>query len=404
MQKSSLRMPLTKLPEGSTLGKNQNPDPPRMTRYRMKRYPIVQLSLAVFLLTLVFTHSLAAKDKPPKPVTLTEVKKSEIRQEISLLGSSIAWRRAEISPRIDGLVTSVLTDTGQAVRQGEPLLQLDNRLAEIDLQFEQAQLAAAKARRLDAQRKLNDLKRLKGNRHVPASSIDTAEADLQVASADVASASAGVARAEELLARHSLPAPFNGVITAKYAETGQWIKRDQPAVEMIELDTLRVRVPLPQRQYPDVQPGDPATIVFDALPDAEFSGKVVARVATGDQSSRSFPVLIDIANPNHDLAPGMSARVVLGSADPAPSGLLVSRDAIVSRSNGDRLVWKVNAADGQLTVQPIKVQAGRTQGALVEVSSDELNEGDRVVELGNETLKPGQVVIDRSADSGRVAR
>ena len=357
-------------------------------------------------LSLALPLSSWAKEKPgeAKPVTLAQVSSVELREQITLFGTSIPWKKVELSPRIDGLVTGGNIDEGGWLLQGDPVLRLESRLAEIDVEVARAKVAGAEAKQRDAGRKLDDLLRLKDARHVPESSIDTARANLEIARADLVRARAELAGVQEILDRHQLPAPFAGMVTAKHVERGQWIKRDEPAIELIELDTLRVRASVPQRHYPEVKTGDSATVSFDALPGRTFEGKIIARIAVGDQSSRTFPLLIDIDNQQHLLAPGMSARVVLALGQPGKQGLVVAQDAIVAKSDGTRLVWRVQADGDDLIAEPVTVQLGKPQGSQVEVISDRLAAGDRVVELGNETLKPGQRVADRSEAASLTAR
>jgi multidrug efflux pump subunit AcrA (membrane-fusion protein) len=119
---------------------------------------------------------------------------------------------------------------------------------------------------------------------------------------------------------------------------------------------------------------------------------VFARVALGNEASRSFPLLIDLPNPDHLLAPGMSARIRVDVGDADVQALMVPRDAVVARSDGSRQVWRVGEEDGVLRVFPVRVEIGRAQGELLELLGGELKAGDRIVLLGNESLQPGQVV------------
>jgi RND family efflux transporter MFP subunit len=171
------------------------------------------------------------------------------------------------------------------------------------------------------------------------------------------------------------------------------------AVVLMALDTIRVEAPLPQRYYSQVQPGARVELRFDALPDQRFEGEVVAKVAAGDARSRNFPLLIDLPNPDHRLAPGMSARLKVALAGGEERALTVPRDAVVLHSDGRREVWRL-AVDGEgtETVQPVQIETGRAMGERLAVVSGDLNPGDRIVLLGNESLKPGQTVTSQPAE------
>ena len=103
-------------------------------------------------------------------------------------------------------------------------------------------------------------------------------------------------------------------------------------------------------------------------------------------------MLIDIANPEHLLAPGMSARVHLEVSGGESEAVMVPRDAVVTRADGSRLVWRVQGEGDVLQVHPVPVRVGRAQRDQVEVLGDALRAGERVVLLGNERLRPGQRV------------
>jgi RND family efflux transporter MFP subunit len=351
-----------------------------------------------FLVGLTTTaRAQANKKDAPSPVTLVEVTRKNLRQEVQLSGSSIPWQRVLLSPRVEGLATRMFVDVGAWVKRGDPVLELDTRLADIEIDVAQARVAAAEAKQRDALRKRDELVRLKKNRHASETAIESAIADLEIATADLTRERAELERARELRERHRVFAPFAGMVVSKQVEVGQWVKQDDTVVELVEMDTLRVQAPLSQRYYPLVTVGAKARVKFDALPDREFSGKVFARVALGNEASRSFPLLIDIANPEHLLAPGMSARVRVELENGSIDAVTVPRDAVVAKSSGERVVWRVRDEQGQLKVFPVSIETGRAQGDLLEVVSGELKVGDRVVMLGNERLRPGQTVSDRTA-------
>jgi len=326
------------------------------------------------------------------PVTLAQVRAETWRAQVELTGNLTALRRSSLSSAVEGRVIALAVDEGSAVDEGELLLRLDAQLAEIDRAVAAARLAEAEARHRDAIRVRDELLLLKQGRHASETDIASAIAQVEIAAASLAAARAEVERADELLTRHELRAPFAGVIAAKLTERGEWLQRDQAALELIAMDRLRVRASLPQRDYARIEPGAPARLRFDALPGEVFDGEVVAKVAAGDARTRIFPVLIDLPNAGHRLAPGMSARVRIEAGPGAEAVLTVPRDAVVSEVGGERRVWRVQTVDGESTVLPVAVALGRADGGRVEVNAAGLRPGDEVVLLGNEQLEAGQSV------------
>ena len=336
-----------------------------------------------------------AREEAPSPVTLAAVVQEPLREHVALSGTSIPWRRVLLSPREEGLATRILVDEGSWVELGDPILELDARLAEIAIESATARVREAEVRHRDAIRVRDELLRLKQGRHASETSIESAKAEVEMTAAALARERAELARAGELRDRHTVAAPFAGVVVGKRVEVGQWVQRDDAVVDLVAMDTLRVRAPLPQRYFPRVAEGATAWVLFDALPGQEIEGKVFARVALGNESSRSFPLLIDIPNGDHLLAPGMSARVRVELDGEDVQALTVPRDAVVTRSDGSRRVWQVREEDGELKTFPVSVEVGRAQGDRVELVGGDLTAGERVVLLGNENLRSGQAVRPR---------
>lgn len=347
---------------------------------------------ALLLGLAVWMPAAMAQKKPPSPVTLAEARMEAMREEIVLSGTSLAWRRVALSPRVEGLVASIAVDEGSWVRAGDPILELDTQLADIEIDTAAARLDGATARHKDTIRKRDELLRLQQGQHVSETSIASAAAEVEIKAAELAEARAELAKARELRERHAVRAPFAGMVVSKRVEIGQWVRLDDTLVDLVELDRLRVKAPIAQRYFPRVSVGEKARVRFDALPDRDFEGKVYARVALGNESSRSFPLLIDVANPDHLLAPGMSARIHLPLDGGATRALTVPRDAVVVKSDGNRELWRVSEADGRFTVSPVRVETGRAQGDRLELLAEEVHAGDGVVLLGNENLRAGQEV------------
>ncbi|MGB5833218.1 MAG: efflux RND transporter periplasmic adaptor subunit [Thiohalocapsa sp.] len=344
---------------------------------------------------LIFCAASVFADEVLSPVTLAEVASEVLRDQVVLSGTAEAPRRAALSPRVDGLVTELFVDEGVAVDAGSPILRLDARIAELETESAAARASGAEARHADAVRIRDELLSLKKGRHASETETQSAIANVDMTAAALSGERASLALAREVVERHTLEAPFAGLVTAKHVEVGEWAKRDEAAVELLALGRVRIRTTLPQRDYARVVPGATATLRFDALPEREFVGEILARVPSGDNRTRSFPVLIDLDNRDGLVAPGMSARVRVDLAGGLSETLTVPRDAVIAKSDGSREVWRVRLDDGVPNAYPVSVEIGRARGDRLEVLPGELDVGDQVVLLGNERLRPGQTVSPR---------
>lgn len=335
----------------------------------------------------------AAADTPV-PVGVSTARNGDIHEEVSLNGTLIARRISRLSTEIDGRVEAILVDDGDRTRAGDVVLRLDARLARIDLDAAAARLDEAHARRAESERRHRELLELKQRQHVAETQVAAASAQIEIDAAAVRQAQAARERAAELLARHTVHAPFDAVVRAKLVEQGEWVETSTAVAELVDVGVLRLEVPVPQFYYADVDAGTPLSIRLDAMPEATFEAEVTRKIPVSDASSRTFRIRVDVPNPDGRLAPGMSARARLRiAAANGAKALLLPRDAVVRKPDGSTNVWVIVVEDGVTRAVPRAIETGRAYRDLVEVVEGEVQAGERVVVRGNEILQPGQSVL-----------
>ncbi len=162
---------------------------------------------------------------------------------------------------------------------------------------------------------------------------------------------------------------------------------------LIELNPARIAVPLPERYIAQVRLGMVAPVQFDAFPGRHWQG-TVASVIPQATESRTFPVIVEVPNPEAQIKSGSFARVVLTIGE-LQAALLVPKDAIVTQ--GPRqIVYAVR--DGKAALVPVQ-RTTFYQGFVVVVGP--LKAGEQVVVRGNERLRPGQPVrVAKAASEG----
>jgi len=156
---------------------------------------------------------------------------------------------------------------------------------------------------------------------------------------------AAVDRIADRIAKATIRAPFTGFVTRKMTEVGQWVTAGGPVAEMVELDTVLVRVDVPEDYIARVQPGQQATIRLESLAEY-FEGDVKHVIPQASAASRAFPVEIEVPNPNHRIKAGMFARAMLPLGEPSEQ-LLVPKDAVRVTPQGT-IVFTV----GQVPAKP----------------------------------------------------
>ncbi len=358
---------------------------------RNKNYLTVEQWLFVLALLLFATVSMAAD--PVTPVSIVTAKTGELREEVPLTGSVASIRNAQISPKESGYIESLDVDEGSIVSKGDVILQLDRQLADLEIARVKAQLSEARARQRELVRQRDEAAELVKKKHVAATTFESAAAEVEINQAVIQRLATELQRQQAIAARHTVYAPFDGVIAEKLVEVGQWVDSNNALFNLIELNPLRIEVAVPQFYFNRLDVNTPVTIRYDAIPDQVFNASVTAKIPVSNQTARTFPVFIQIENSHQVIAPGMSARVSFQlRGKETVKSLLLPRDAIVQKPDGTKTVWVVADKDGASQARPVQVTTGKSVRENIEINSKEIAIGDRIVVKGNELLRPGQNV------------
>lgn len=355
--------------------------------------------LIILAIAMLGLHFGAQAAQDAAPVVVAAVERAPVERELRLTGTVTAERAAALSPRVSGLVSRVYVDAGARVAAGRTLLELDASLAKLALQRAQAALEEARAQLAETQRLKEEAASLVAQKFLPQTRLHAAEAEERIAAAAVDRLEAEQRQQAEIVRRHSVVAPFAGVISRKLADVGEWVETGTPVLELVDTTRLRVDVQVPQENYGALERGAPVTVVLDAHPGRMLKGKVAARVPVNNPGARTFLARVEVTGDAARMTPGMSAQVTFPLRG-AEDVVRVPRDAILRRADGSTSVWV--AGDGEVTtVTQRQVEIGRSLREMVDVYRG-LEPGLRVVVRGNETLTEGQRV--RILNPGAAAR
>ncbi|MGB3223421.1 MAG: efflux RND transporter periplasmic adaptor subunit [Desulforhopalus sp.] len=330
-------------------------------------------------------------------VSVETVEPAALGERFSLTGSMTAERHAQLSPRVDGLVSEVLVDAGDRVEKGQVLIKLDPAVGQYALARSKAELAEAEAAEREARRQLLLAQNLGKNLFVAEARVETRESEVQLAQAATASARASLNEQTELVERHVLTAPFGGVIAEKLTEAGEWVQLGTPVLSLATPDRVRLDLRLPQERYGHIGDGSQIFVFVDAFGDRPFQARIGALVPVADPGARTFLLRLLIDDPEGRLLPGTSARAEI-SLPPSEGILMISRDALLRRPDGGQSVFVVDNSGDSLLVRRRSVTVLYEKDELIAVSSG-LEAGQRVVTRGNEALKDGQAVFIRESSS-----
>ena len=362
------------------------------------------LGLPPFRKTAAVDHQPARKGSTPLAVAVGEVQRGSVEEKISAVGSLMARRSVDVAPKISGRVERVFVQVGDQVKDGQLIAQVDPRTLEEELREAEAALKVAEAtlkgkqaELVDLTRKLERAKRLFEKRFVSRQELDTldsernaAAAQVELARAQIAQMQARLANAKLELSETQLKAPFPGYIEKRLVDPGAMVSVGTPIVGLVDINRVKVIIPVVERHYPKISVGQMAIVTCDAFSRQRFEGKVVRLAPVLSEETRTGEVEIEIDNSNGELKPGMFARVEI-AVDQPRDVLLVPEGALVKTPAGHG-VFRVSAGgNGTAKVQLVPVALGVSRDGQTEIRG-KLKVGDRVVTVGVNLLKDGQSV------------
>lgn len=372
-------------------------------------------------------HVTAESDGASPVVPIAVAARAPLSNTLNVAGEFIPFQEVELHAKVAGYIKHIYVDMGDKVKVGQVLATLD--IPELRAQVQgadagvrqtQEQITRAKSEVLRAQANYAALhsaaQRLQQASDarpglIAQQELDDALASDRGAAAQVDSAKSalsameqqlGVSRADQQhyssLADYSrITAPFSGVVTWRYADTGSLIQAgtsnasSMPVVKLAEVNVLRLRVPVPESLAGFVRDGDTATIQVQATGE-KFTGKVSRNSASLDTSTRTLQVEIDVPNKDGKLTPGMYADVSLDIRR-AGNALAVPVQA-VDQSGSKPFVLVVNKSD---RVEKRIVKVGVSTANLVGIL-DGLSDGDQVIVANLGSFRQGErVTPHRSA-------
>ncbi len=379
----------------------------------------------------------------PVPVTVAPAVTRDVPPALRLVGTVNAYRRSVVAAEVAGIVATWEAEEGQFLKAGDVICRLDHTVARLRVDEARATLRSHEAElaKLEAGERREELDRMEAlvaeseamlqkweverkrieDLHARGQSSDKERHDTEMdylaargrllqARAQLELARNG-ARAEDILKARELVAaqqavlrrlerdldktviraPFNGALTVRRTEIGQWIEAGGPVAELVALDTVKIRTDVPEAAIPFAVTGAAAAVEVEALA-RSWSARITRVIPQANPAARTFPIEIDLDNADHQLLPGMFVWTQVPSG-PAGARLMVPKDALVARGT-EKTIYVVRAGpEGPPLAVPLPVTTGLEVGGAIEVQAPGLSPGDLVVVRANERLRGPTPVI-----------
>jgi multidrug efflux system membrane fusion protein len=349
----------------------------------MKRLILAAAIALVLVASLPRGGSAAPPLKPASPaatVSIGTATETALAPTRWVPGSVMSRDDSRIASAAAGRVVEIV-EVGTAVKAGQRLAKLDDVSLHLKLDEARAQAGHARAQRELAATQFGRLDKLAPGNGVAQTQLDESRAQRQMAEQDLASAEARARSIEHDMAETEIRAPFDGVVSERFAQRGEFLQIGAPVVHVVDTGHLEAKVLAPLALAPRIQVGQEVNV---RLAGQTQPLKVRAVVPVGDEHSRQFE--LRVALPSEFALVGTPVDVAVPE-DAGTAAITVPRDALVLRESRT-YVMRVKADN---TAEQVEVSPGAARDSRVEVRGD-LHAGDRVVVRGAERLSPGQSV------------
>ena len=324
----------------------------------------------------------AAQRTPPPPVTVSDapVQAQSWTPFLYSVGSLVATQGIDVTNEVAGQVRTIHFRSGQEVKQGDLLLELDDSV-------DRADLDGARAEQRLAEIRFGRSRDLLQKKAISKADYDEAQASLDNARAQVTSRL-------EVLRKKQIKAPFTGLLGIRKVDVGEYLSPGSPIVPLQSLDPIFVDYSLPEQELGKISVGQELTLNVKSYPQRDFQGRITAINPGIDPATRNVRIRGELENSDQALRPGMFATV--HTHLPLRENILtVPRTAITYAPYGDS-VFVVQQQGSGLVVQRVQVTTGEVRGDVVEIKHG-LTAGQRVVTAGQLKLRNGSPVqIDNS--------
>jgi RND family efflux transporter MFP subunit len=371
------------------------------------QYIVKKLLCFLFLFTLTLypagcSHEDSTEDRSINRVVsvkLHKVDRGRITSFLEVTGTTLPIEEARVGAKVEGTITEIFVDEGDAVKKGQVLIRLDPKdfLLDIDrttaaLRTSQAELETAKH---DLEQKSKDWKRISAlyERRVIAkhrydsmmASYSIAQSKVREYEAMVKQRQAELGLAEKKYKDSEVRAPLSGVVTKKFLHEGEvsslWAYNWE-TLELMDISKIKVECDVSEKWKNRLKKGLEAEVLADAYPEEKFKGKITTINPMVDPIKRTFKIKIVIPNPEKQLTAGMFARIKIVMESKGQVLLIPTKD-ILERTDGN-FIFVVE--DG--IAHQRKISLGIKEEFWVEVTQG-LKEGEFVVIEGSHRLQDG---------------
>ncbi len=322
---------------------------------------------------------------PPPAIVVVERAVQESIAPTALYSATVISRDdANLSAELAGRITWV-AEVGDRIQAGDPVVKLDDVFIKQQVIEEKSIIQSERAKFVLHSKEVKRFTELLEHNNVARSQLDQAISDQAVARSNMASANARLAQANERLRRTSIVAPFDGVVSDRLLQTGEWANNGTTIIRLVSSSNLEIQTHIPADSLRFISIGAPLNYLHG---NKNGVGKVRAIVPIGGDTSRLYELRISVDD--ESLIAGRLLRIAIPT-EHEREAILVPRDALVLRREGV-YVFRINE---DAMAERIQVETGIADLNRIEVIGG-IQADDQVITRGGENLRPGMTVTVKS--------
>lgn len=307
------------------------------------------------------------------PDEMSVMERQLLERRVKVIGTLEPTRSAQLSSQAGGRVETVAVSPGDRVKAGDILVQVDVEALTLELQVQRSTAQSTRSHLALAEAQLKRAISLLERGVGTNSGLDEAQVNVASLRANLSALEDQVAVAELRLRNATLQAPFDGTVSVRAVEPGQYVSIGTPLVTVVDLSSVEMQANAAVASGSLLMAGQVVTITVDGIEDRAFTGTVTRINPVANAATRTIPVYIAIDNADGVLLGGMFAagQIVV---DRVENALAVPGDALRRDQKGD---YVLRIEDGTLLRQSVE-------------TGDVWAEGMTLITDG---LEPGQIVV-----------
>ena len=317
-------------------------------------------------------------------ITTAKAKTTDLPIWLETVGQVHSLSAPTLAAEVEGRITMVTADTGDAIEVGQLLAETDTSTLLLQQQAAKASLERLDVHIANGERRVDRFTTLSAKNLSSQTQLDDASEQLAAYRADHKAAIAQLAIVEDSLAKSRIIAPVSGVVQQRFISTGDFVKRGQALFEITRPDRLQAWLPYPETVALQVKIGQPAKIYSPLTPGEFAAGAVTELQPSVGLGSRAVMAIVDLEKPGK-LRPRatLSGKVLVETRKGA---IQVPNISIVRRPAGE-VVYVISADKAEARI----VTTGHQEAGLVEITSG-LYGNETIATVGAAFLTDGAVV------------